>query len=284
MINPNRLTILRIFLLPLPCILLFLETYHAKLIAVGLGSFLGFTDYLDGVLARRQKKITPLGALLDPVADKIFITTTYLILNYLGYLSFYPVSLIILREILIAYLRSWFFEETKVINISKLKTLFLMVFAGIVILLKLYFLEYFYLTNYFLWILVFISYITGFPYFYRVLKKIFKFKDKMALFFKNLPSLFYPIFLLFIFPFTNHLFWIIILALNFYFFKKGLARALLKFVQNISYLYYLIIFLLILELFLFKKLYFSLFILLGYSFLKDGIKTLKISWKILNLK
>lgn len=284
MLNPNKLTILRIFLLPLPCALLFLETYYAKLAAIGLGSLLGFTDYLDGVLARRHKKITPLGTFLDPVADKIFITTVYLTLTYLGYLSFLPISLIILREIFISYLRSWFFEETKVINLSKLKTFFLMIFAGIVILLNLYFSKYFYLVDYLLWILVFISYLTGIPYFYRVFKKILKFRDQMNLFFEKLPSLIYPLSLVFIFPFTNSFFWIPILCINFYFFKKGLARVSPKWVQEESIFVYLLIILLSLELIFYKKIYFSLFILFIYSFLNDGIETIKLSWKILNLK
>ena len=52
-ITPNRLIVLRIFLLPLPCALLF-GGPESKLTAVGLGSLLGFTDYLDGRLARRK--------------------------------------------------------------------------------------------------------------------------------------------------------------------------------------------------------------------------------------
>lgn len=284
MISPNQVTILRIFLLPLPCILLFLETYHAKLAAVGLGSILGFTDYLDGVLARKQRRITPLGTLLDPIADKIFITTVYLTLAYLGYLSFLPVSLIVLREILISYLRSWFFEETKVINISKLKTFFLMIFAGIVVLLNIYFPFSIYLIYYSLWILVFISYITGLPYLYRVFIKILKFRDKIHFFLKSLPSLIYPLFLIFLFPFSYSLFWIIILAINFYFFKRGLARFSPKFVQRESFLIYLIILLSVLELIFFLRPYYSLFVLLIYSFWRDGKKTIKIGWRILNLR
>ncbi len=131
-ITPNRLTLLRIFLLPLPCLLLF-GGPESKLTAVGLGSLLGLTDYLDGRLARRLGP-SRLGTLLDPVADKIFVGVVYLLLYHLGYLPYVAVFFLLLREILVAGLRSLCPGELPVWGLSRLKTAFQMLGAGIIVL------------------------------------------------------------------------------------------------------------------------------------------------------
>ena len=133
-ITPNRLTLLRIFLLPLPCVLLF-GGPESKLTAVGLGSLLGFTDYLDGRLARR-KGSSRLGTLLDPIADKIFVSVAYLLLYRLGYLPFWPVFLVVAREILISVLRGLFPEKLRVWSLGRIKTVFQMVGAGLIIIVS----------------------------------------------------------------------------------------------------------------------------------------------------
>ncbi|HEA83868.1 MAG TPA: CDP-alcohol phosphatidyltransferase family protein, partial [Thermodesulfobacterium geofontis] len=145
LITPNRLTLLRIFLLPFPCILLLSGSYSGKLCALITGFLLGITDYLDGILARKYKKITSIGTILDPIADKIFVTSIYLVLVYLNYFNFLPVFFIILREILVSFLRSWFPDKIKVSRIAKLKTLFQMSFAGFAVFFYLYFSSYKYL-------------------------------------------------------------------------------------------------------------------------------------------
>ncbi len=131
-ITPNRLTLLRIFLLPLPCLLLF-GGPESKLTAVGLGSLLGLTDYLDGRLARRLGP-SRLGALLDPIADKIFVGVVYLLLYHLKYLPYWVVFLLLFREILVAGLRSLYPEKLSVWALSRLKTTFQMIGAGVIIL------------------------------------------------------------------------------------------------------------------------------------------------------
>jgi len=132
-ITPNRLTLLRIFLLPIPCLLLF-GGPESKLTAVGLGSLLGFTDYLDGRLARR-KGHSRLGALLDPVADKIFVSVVYLLLYRLAYIPFWPVFLIVTREILVSALRNIFPGKLQVWSLARIKTASQMVGAGLVIIM-----------------------------------------------------------------------------------------------------------------------------------------------------
>ena len=73
-IRANHLTILRIILLPLPYFLIYGDI-RARIAALAAFTLIGFTDYLDGLLARRDGS-TPLGKLLDPLADKICIAVT----------------------------------------------------------------------------------------------------------------------------------------------------------------------------------------------------------------
>ena len=72
---PNLLTLLRIVLIPVFVVVFFLPFEHARLIATVILFIAGITDWLDGFLARRFELHSPLGAFLDPVADKLMVST-----------------------------------------------------------------------------------------------------------------------------------------------------------------------------------------------------------------
>ncbi len=80
---PNRLTIIRILLVPVFVIAL---AYHQvekdwlRFFALGIFSLAAFTDALDGFFARAQGKRTKLGACLDPLADKLLLDTSFILL------------------------------------------------------------------------------------------------------------------------------------------------------------------------------------------------------------
>lgn len=283
-LTPNRITLLRIFLLPLPCALLFLEGYLAKIFSVSLGSLLGFTDYIDGVLARRQKRVTTIGSLLDPVADKIFVTVVYLTLVYLGYFPYFPVALMLSREILVSFLRSWFPEEMKVVNLARWKTFLVMSLAGSAVLVSIFKKDFLFLFQYLLYGLALFSYLSAFPYFYRVKKALSRTKIEPLLWGKSLLSLVFSITLLFIFPYSGRLFWIIQVSLSFYFFRKGLARTSPLHAQQESLLIVFLLFSISFESLLSGRLLYSLFGVLIFSLYRDGLKSLKIMWEILRLK
>ena len=133
-ITANRLTLLRILLLPVPCLLLY-GGPEAKITALGVGSLLGLTDYFDGRLARRHG-VTRLGTLLDPIADKIFVAVIYLVLTRLGYLSLFLVAGILLREFLVTALRQLVPGNLPVSWLAKTKTALQMAGAALIILLK----------------------------------------------------------------------------------------------------------------------------------------------------
>ena len=137
-LTANHLTILRIVSLPIPCILLY-GGVEAKLVALLLFGVLGFTDYLDGVLARRHGT-TPFGTLFDPIADKIFITVVYIPLVQLGYIPLWTAFLLFLREFLITEIRRLLSQkklELKVTELAKSKTTIQMAGAAFILLVHL---------------------------------------------------------------------------------------------------------------------------------------------------
>jgi CDP-diacylglycerol--glycerol-3-phosphate 3-phosphatidyltransferase len=284
LITPNRLTLLRIFLLPFPCLLLLSESYSGKIGALIAGFFLGITDYLDGILARKYKKVTSIGAILDPIADKIFVTSVYLVLVYLNYFNFLPVFFILLREILISFLRSWFPEKIKVLKIAKLKTLFQMSFAGLAVLIYIHAPTYKYFIDYSLWLIAIFSFVSAIPYFYRVWNKIKDFRKNLKNFFISLLSLSYPLGLLLTFPLSNGLFWINITALSFFFFKRGLVKGFPRWAYEKVGISVFIALMLTVEYIYFGKLFLSLWLILIFSFFKDGLESLKFMWKVLKLQ
>ncbi len=78
---PNLLTIARMALIPVFVSLLF---YQKFLLALGVFVFAGITDGLDGLLARRFHQQSPLGRILDPIADKMMLVTSFVVLSMRG--------------------------------------------------------------------------------------------------------------------------------------------------------------------------------------------------------
>jgi CDP-diacylglycerol--glycerol-3-phosphate 3-phosphatidyltransferase len=110
---PNSLTVARIFLVPV-LVSVLLTKFEGRLV-MGLpvelvaGAIFGIaslTDWLDGYLARRRKQVTPLGQILDPLADKLLISATLVSLVQLGLASAWMVGVIIGREIAVTGLRN----------------------------------------------------------------------------------------------------------------------------------------------------------------------------------
>ena len=78
---PNLLTIVRMALIPVFVSLLF---YQKFLLALGVFLLAGITDGLDGLLARRFHQQSPLGRILDPIADKMMLVTSFVVLSMRG--------------------------------------------------------------------------------------------------------------------------------------------------------------------------------------------------------
>lgn len=112
---PNLLTLLRIILIPILVIVFYLPFKWASAISAGIFAAASFTDWLDGYLARKLHMMSPLGAFLDPVADKLLVSTSLLLLvgaKDIDYITI-PAIVIVGREIVISALREWMAEIGK---------------------------------------------------------------------------------------------------------------------------------------------------------------------------
>ena len=97
---PNALSALR--LLGVPVFLWLILGPEADGAAVLLLMVSGFTDYLDGMIARRWHQISRLGQLLDPLADRLYILATLLGLGLRGIVPWWLVGLLVGRDLLLA--------------------------------------------------------------------------------------------------------------------------------------------------------------------------------------
>jgi len=130
MINiPNILTGFRIFLIPIFVIVYYLPVAWAAPMAAFIFFLAGVTDWLDGYLARKLNQSTPFGAFLDPVADKIMVAVSLVMIveHYANIWIAIPAMIMICREIIISALREWMAEigqraSVAVSNIGKVKT------------------------------------------------------------------------------------------------------------------------------------------------------------------
>lgn len=103
---PNTLTLFRIFLVPLLVVVLLTRFRHHWLWGLMIFLVALATDYLDGWLARRRSEVTNLGALLDPVADKLLTSAAFISLVELGRAPAWMVVVIVGREFAVSGLRT----------------------------------------------------------------------------------------------------------------------------------------------------------------------------------
>jgi CDP-diacylglycerol---glycerol-3-phosphate 3-phosphatidyltransferase len=101
---PTSLTLVRIFAVPLLVALLLTKDHMLFAALIFLAA--SFTDLLDGYLARKRGQITTLGVLLDPVADKLLISSAFISLVQLDIVPAWMVVIIIGREFAVSGLHS----------------------------------------------------------------------------------------------------------------------------------------------------------------------------------
>ncbi len=95
---PNLLTLARIAMVPVLVFLLLTGDYLRALIVALMA---GISDWLDGTLARRFDWQTEMGGWLDPVADKLLMTSAYWTLAWLGHLPWWLVGVVVVRDLVI---------------------------------------------------------------------------------------------------------------------------------------------------------------------------------------
>ncbi len=107
---PNILTLSRIAAVPLLVALVVWRRPDTDVAACVVFSLAGLTDWLDGRIARRHKLHSDLGRMLDPIADKLLVGATLMVLAGMGRLptsGLYPAIVILCREILVSGLREY---------------------------------------------------------------------------------------------------------------------------------------------------------------------------------
>jgi len=157
------ITFLRILLSPLALIYLSDMDYKAEIV-LGIVVIGGFTDYVDGLIARKQGMTSPFGAILDYTADKVFVLSVLFVLSIAGDLPAWITFVFIFREIIVMGIRLYASHQSITISaspIGKLKTT--MIFLAIILLLmKISYADYVFYFAVLLAIVSFLDYVFKF--------------------------------------------------------------------------------------------------------------------------
>lgn len=125
---PNKITLSRIFLIPLFFYYLLSANvlFSHKIISLLLFLIIALSDFFDGFLARKLNQKTEFGALIDPLADKLLVYSALLVFVQIGKIWAVFVLLIIARDMLVMGVRVWAARNGKIIAASttgKIKTI-----------------------------------------------------------------------------------------------------------------------------------------------------------------
>lgn len=115
----NKITILRIILVPIFLFILAIKVKYGTLIATVVFIIAALTDTLDGYIARSRNQVTKFGKFLDPLADKLIVTAALISLVEMKKLPTWVVMIIIAREFAITGLRAVAASEGVIIAASK---------------------------------------------------------------------------------------------------------------------------------------------------------------------
>jgi CDP-diacylglycerol--glycerol-3-phosphate 3-phosphatidyltransferase len=172
---PNYLSILRLMFIPLVVICLYFPGRTGSFLAALFLGLAALTDVLDGFYARRYSVVTVLGKFLDPLADKLLVSVTMIMLVTLNRIPVWVVMVIIARELAVTGLRSIAAAEGQVIGagtLGKYKFIFQSV-ALICLCIHFDYLEidFHVVGMVFLWVALVLTLWSGWKYF-RMTKKL----------------------------------------------------------------------------------------------------------------
>ncbi len=138
---PNKLTLLRVILIPIFALFLLWQfTKWNILIALLIFAAASLTDMLDGQIARKRNLITDFGKFLDPLADKALVMAALVAFVELGWCSSVPVMIILFREFMVSALRLVVKSDNGIVVpagwFGKIKTAFTMLSLIAILLLR----------------------------------------------------------------------------------------------------------------------------------------------------
>ena len=122
---PNKLTLLRICLIPVFVILMLSQVSNFFLISCIIFIIASITDFLDGKIARKYNLVTDFGKFMDPLADKLLVLSALICMIEYDLVAGWMVIIIVARELTVSILRAIAADNGKVIAASgggKIKT------------------------------------------------------------------------------------------------------------------------------------------------------------------
>lgn len=118
--TPNKLSLLRVALIPVLVVCMYLPGWPMVLLSAAVFGAAAYTDYLDGHIARRDGIVTDFGKFIDPVADKLLNLSAMIMLTHCGLLPHWAVIVILARELAVDGLRMVAVGQGRVIAAGKL--------------------------------------------------------------------------------------------------------------------------------------------------------------------
>ena len=111
----NKLTMLRVVMIPAFVIVLYADFEGCRYVALALFAIASFTDFLDGYIARSRNLVTDFGKFMDPLADKVLVMTAMLMFVSWGQMPAWVLAVVLARELAVSGLRMIAATEGKVI-------------------------------------------------------------------------------------------------------------------------------------------------------------------------
>ncbi len=118
--NPNALTLFRVAVIPAIVVLMMFPSRFSTLLAGVLFAAASVTDYFDGYFARKTGRISNFGKIMDPVADKLLVSCSFIMLAALRWVPAWIVCVIIGRELAVTGLRNIISEKGEDVSASSL--------------------------------------------------------------------------------------------------------------------------------------------------------------------
>lgn len=112
---PNKLTLLRIILIPVFMVVLYWGFPYANYVALAIFIIASLTDMLDGKIARKYNLVTDFGKFADPLADKMLVTAAMLWFVEIGQMPAWAVLIVVIREFAVSGLRMVAADKGRVI-------------------------------------------------------------------------------------------------------------------------------------------------------------------------
>ncbi len=174
---PNKITLIRVGLIPLFAAILLIDMPHKNIFAAFIFGMLSISDFFDGYLARKKRQVTELGKLIDPIADKLLVSTALIFLVVSNDIPLWMAATIMAREVIVTATRIYLLPDKLIIpasNFGKAKTVVQSI-AIVAVLLQLPF------SWHLMLIAVLLTLVSGIEYFARIRQLT---KDRIV----NLPN------------------------------------------------------------------------------------------------